>query len=488
MQFIPLYYQDRIQILHNTGHIGILTLWTPVPKALSFLQNIINLDNPNILAISNFYGQGLHKLLRNLLYNPQITHLLIFGQDLSNSKQELLNFFQLGLENTTFLGQNMTKIINTNKFLDDKVLPNQLNITVQQANKISDPNTKNTIQKFFQNLPNHFQHHNHRINTPLAITEIKSFPSNPLNHSISRNTQLQAYVELLFIIHKFGIPKNIPTKGKKYELQNLKVTINQPQDEDPKLLQFFQAEHKLFKIYQQSFLSPNLNNQPYTYGNRINQFFNINSLNTVINRLNQNNDDRHCFISLWHNQSDLTRKHHRPCLVSLYFKTLNNKLNLTASFRTHNAGNAWLQNAYGMLGLLQHVSNHTNIKIGSLTIFSHSISLSEDALNLVKIAQSLRNDDNDQQLYIDNNQIKNKRLFTPDPNGNFTFTIDYQNKQVVAEHSLNGITLKQYKAHNFQSMTNQLLRDKTVSNLHHAFYIAQQLTKLFQQLNKNHEN
>jgi hypothetical protein len=32
--------------------------------------------------MSNLYGDGLHQMLRNLLYNPQIRHLIAIGEDL----------------------------------------------------------------------------------------------------------------------------------------------------------------------------------------------------------------------------------------------------------------------------------------------------------------------------------------------------------------------------------------------------------------------
>jgi hypothetical protein len=35
-----------------------------------------------IVVMSNLYGDGLHQMLRNLLYNPQIRHLIAIGEDL----------------------------------------------------------------------------------------------------------------------------------------------------------------------------------------------------------------------------------------------------------------------------------------------------------------------------------------------------------------------------------------------------------------------
>ncbi len=46
-------------------------------------------------------------------------------------------------------------------------------------------------------------------------------------------------------------------------------------------------------------------------------------------------------MALWDNARDLTVKEGRPCLVSLFFRKFEGKLTLSATFRTHNAMDAW---------------------------------------------------------------------------------------------------------------------------------------------------
>ena len=80
MIFTPLYFAERLHSVNPYGDVGVVTLWTPVKTVLDFLarQNI-SLDpaTARIAAIGNLYGDGLPQLVRNLLWNPQIRHLLI---------------------------------------------------------------------------------------------------------------------------------------------------------------------------------------------------------------------------------------------------------------------------------------------------------------------------------------------------------------------------------------------------------------------------
>ena len=125
MKFEPLYYSDRIRIVNPFGDVGIVTLWTPVKQALKTLGSLIDLSpaSSRIAVIANLYGNGLPQMLRNLLWNPQITYLLAMGQNLSGSREELVNFFQNGLEAVEYLGTPAYRIVGTQRIIDGFVNP-----------------------------------------------------------------------------------------------------------------------------------------------------------------------------------------------------------------------------------------------------------------------------------------------------------------------------------------------------------------------------
>ena len=101
MNFIPLFFQDKLTIVNPAGTIGVLTLWSKVDYVIErFRQAGVDLspETSPIAVFGTLYGNGLRELLRNLLYNPQIRTLLVCGRNRSGSLEELQAFFDLGLE------------------------------------------------------------------------------------------------------------------------------------------------------------------------------------------------------------------------------------------------------------------------------------------------------------------------------------------------------------------------------------------------------
>ena len=107
MNFIPLYFQDKLTIINPAGTIGVLTLWSKVDYVMEKFHQVgwdLNPDTSDIAVFGTLYGNGLRELLRNLLYNPQIQYLLVCGRNRSGSLEEFQAFFQKGLEEVSSTG------------------------------------------------------------------------------------------------------------------------------------------------------------------------------------------------------------------------------------------------------------------------------------------------------------------------------------------------------------------------------------------------
>ena len=107
-----------------------------------------------IATIANLYGNGLPQMLRNLLWNPQIRHIVILGKNLSGSREWLLNFFEHGLEEVEFLGAKAFRIRNTTRTIDGCVQPESFaqvpEFTV--LGDVGDAATKTGLKSFFDGL------------------------------------------------------------------------------------------------------------------------------------------------------------------------------------------------------------------------------------------------------------------------------------------------------------------------------------------------
>ena len=470
MNFEAIYYSDRLHIINPEGDIAITTLWSRPKQAIDLLNELnINLSSQTsrIAVIANLYGNGLPQMLRNLLWNPQITQLLVMGQNLSGSREELLDFFEQGLEPVEYLGVSTYRIVGTNRIVDGQVKPDifKNNINVIDFGKLSDTETRQGILNFFNTLSPKLPCNNKRINIPIPKPKVQRYPSEPRNHHFLRTTPLEAWQELIFRLVRFG-HHTLLKKGERLELQNVKIVVEQPLEESAETLSKYGFSLAHFKQYQQRIQDSSLRGQPYTYGNRLRNYFShsgkmVDSLEIITQILKKDPESRHAYMSLWDSGRDLMEGHGCPCLVSIFFRRFEGKLTLTATFRTHNAMDAWLENLYGLMALQKYVADNINMPLGAITVFSHSISISTDVLDRAKaVADNVNN-----------------HTFRHDHNGNFIVTVDYDSQEIVVQHYHAGTSIAEYRGKNAEAIEKQLTRDCAISEISHALYLGREIAK-----------
>jgi thymidylate synthase len=253
----------------------------------------------------------------------------------------------------------------------------------------------------------------------------------------------------------------------------MKVTINQPLVFDTFLTDpLYGASVNRINRYLRNILSGDAPEEgtSYTYGNRIRAYFGVDQLQKVIDDISSGGDSRHAYVSLWDGVTDGLDKS-SPCLVSLFVRNTNNRINLTACFRTHNGGRAWPINAIGLSLLLNHLVDEVNdraesvnhkVEAGMLTIISHSISLNPEDQPNVELLIETRN--------------KQSVKVVLDPAGYFKITTD--GPVVVAQHySPDGVLLNTYRDENTERMLKAINTDACITTIQHALYVASQIER-----------
>jgi len=457
-----------------------VTLWSRVAQVIHLLTEL-NLDlsphTSRIAVISNLYGNGLPQMLRNLLWNPQIVHILVLGQNLSGSQEELVNFFQCGLEPVEYLGVATYRIKGTSRIIDGEVQPHDFKngLRVEAFGKLNETATRESLLNFFKNLPPPPTTTRERIQIPMPKTEtVQRYPSEPRSHTILRKTPLEAWEELVFRLVRFGHHTSLK-KGLRIELPNVKVIIEEPEEASAATLREYGFSLSHFQEYQQTILNPQPpTEQTYTYGHRIRSYFQQDALAIAVQRLNEDRESRHAYVSLWDSFRDLPAGHDCPCLVSLFFRYFEEKLTLTATFRTHNAMDAWLENVYGLMAILTYVAERTHLPTGSITLFSHSLSISGEALEKAKLIANRKVSD----------EVRNPQSGHREPrydhHGNFIVTIDHQ--EIVVQHLYQGAVIKEYRGTTAAALEKQLARDCAISEISHALYLGREIARKEYQL------
>jgi len=488
VKFEALYYQDRLKIVNPEGDVAITTLWSKVESAYQILEEAgVDLapGSSRIGLIANPYGNGLPQMLRNLLWNPQIRHVVIVGKNLSGSREWLLNFFEHGLEEVEFLGAKAFRIRNTPRTIDGAVRPEDFPHPPEfiKLGDLGDPETKKQLREWFKCLPESQIELLRAQQPPPPIPEptITRFPSEPRSHTIVRDTPMEAWSELIFRLVRFGHRNMVAKKSgleSRVELQNTKVIIEQPREESDEVLQRYGFSLEKFQGYQQRILDASKpSDLAYTYGNRLRGYFersngeNIDSLEIAIRRLKEKPESRHVYIALWDNTRDLPEGTDCPCFVSAFFRRFEDKLTLTATFRSHNAMEAWPENVYGLIAIQRFVAGNVGIDRGPLTVFSHSISIDVSSLEKArKIATSKESD----EVYDPATGKHGPRM---DPNGAFTTTFDRATWEIVVEHSYNGMKIGEYRGKSAEEIERQLARDVAISELSHALYLGREVAR-----------
>jgi len=482
VKFEALYYQDRLKIVNPEGDVAITTLWSKVESAYQILEEAgvdLARESSRIGPIANLYGNGLPQMLRNLLWNPQIRHIVILGKNLSGSREWILNFFEHGLEEVEFLGAKAFRIRNTTRTIDGCVQPQNFPhlpaFTV--LGDVGDPATKAGLKTFFDGLAPAEKTEDARVEPPpIPEPVVSRFPSEPRSHTIVRDTPMEAWSELIFRLFRFGhrnmVAKKSGPEGR-VELQNIKAIIERPVEEADEILQQYGFSLEKFQGYQQRILDPNKPaDLAYTYGNRLRGYFpQVDSLEIVGQRLKEKPESRHAYIALWDNARDLPEGTDTPCFVSAFFRKFEGKLTLTATFRSHNAMEAWPENVYGLIAILRFVAEKAGIEPGALTVFSHSISIDVSSLEKArKIATSKESD----EVHDPATGKLGPRM---DPNGAFTTTFDRATWELVVEHSFDGMKLNEYRGKSAEEIERQLGRDVALSEISHALYLGREIAR-----------
>ncbi|MFZ5448547.1 MAG: thymidylate synthase [Thermodesulfobacteriota bacterium] len=480
MEFIPLHFGDRLTVINPHGTIGVVTLWSKPEYVIQRFREAgvdLNPATSPIAVFGTLYGNGLREMLRNLLYNPQIRRLLICGHDRSGSQRELTNFFELGLEPVVTAGGIIPAVVHyrspepgiivtaarirqTRRIMDDLVDRYHFH-RPPLLQPLGDPQHSeaiNEIKNFFASWQPPAIAEGQRLEVPLPQVEIQYFPSNPRSHVVVRETPIEAWKEMLYLVTRFGHRVTLK-KGERLELQHLKVVVEKPRFEAEEQLRAAHLSPERLRRYQEEILRGELRpDETYHYGHRLRAYFGLDTLAACADRLEKDSEDRKSYVALWDSARDLTAQEGRPCLVSLFFRKFEGKLTLSAAFRTHNAMDAWLLNVYGLMAIQKWVAERVGLPPGAIVVLSHSLGLDPKEL--------------DRALMIIGKRPFKVRL---DPMGYFRVTLDAG--EIIVEHRFEDVTLKEYRGKTAVSLQHQIARDVAVSDINHAIYLGRQLAK-----------
>jgi thymidylate synthase len=498
MRFEAIHFADRLRLINPGGDVGVVTLWSPVPQVLKYIDQLdhklLTPARSRIAVIANLYGDGLAGMLCNLLWNPQIRWILALGQDLTRSGDDLVSIVKDGVLHDQVLGRPVWRIPATGNLLDGRIDPSVLRsrLHVVKLGKLSEERTASGVRQFFAKVDRcpapSAPGCRKRIDLDQPVTT--EFPSDLLDHTVRRQKPLDCWEELVFRVLRFGRRTQLQ-KGPRLELLNVKTIITDPGEETEADLSKYGFSLAAFKRYQARILEADKpNGISYTYGNRLRGYFgepgrSLDLLDAVVRHLRDDPQSRRAYATTWDNTTDLAVASDQaagsadteddtaaPCLTTIFYRELDERLTLAATFRSHNLMRAWLENAYGLMALQNYVCAQTGMTAGPIAVISHSLTIDPTNVTRFEIAKGIeasRSTDDE----ID--RASGKHTLRMDPRGYFEVTVDEQTREIVAEHKYQRLTIKEYRAASSEELLAKIATDCATSIASHALWLGREV-------------
>ncbi|HEV3047231.1 MAG TPA: thymidylate synthase [Solirubrobacteraceae bacterium] len=509
--FQALYHADLLELVNPTGDVGLITLWSPrrsVRRRLEAISpRILDPRASRVAVVSNLYGDGMYAMFCNLLFNPQIRHLVALGEDLGLSTgAEIEAFLARGTEEAQLLGMPVRRIRGTARMLpaasefDEPRLRAQVGF--HRLGKLSSPALADQLVSLLEELPRApAAPRRGRLRVELpdpAPAERAGRPSQVGTHQVARRTPLACWEELVVRAVRFGAPVAL-RKGARLELLDARAVIAEPRRDPERALAGYGFALAELAGYESDVLEAELPQDiDYTYGNRLRGHFvragaPLDTLDAAIAALRADPESRRAFISLWDNAADLPgapapdtggpapddaaadveEERSAPCLVSLFFRRSAGRLALSATYRSHNLLTAWLKNVYGLMAIQRHIAQAAGMQPGPLTVLSHSLCIDPGSPRY-ELARALARD---WTLDRERDHDTGKRDLREDPRGYFTVTADRGRGVIVAEHRFQGVVLERYEDASARRLAGRIAGQQAVGLVSHALWLGQELAR-----------
>lgn len=491
LAFRPLYYRELLHPVNPHGDVGLLTLWSPIRsierKLAEIAPGVLEPKSSRVAVVANLYGDGMLAMFCNLLFNPQIRHLVAVGEDLGMSTgEEIELFLEHGLVDAEMLGVPVKRVPNTQRVFpplpgfDAQALRER--ISFRYLGKLSRPGLGDHLEATVRELPYGpptREEDRVRVTIPDVTDSYSYKPSAVTGHQVIRARPLDCWQELIVRTIRFGRPVAL-RKGPRLELLNVKVVIAEPQVESREALSEFGFDLDRFLRYQRSILEPQLpEDVDYTYGNRLRGHFRLrdgsaDALEAAVEMLREDPETRRAYLTLWDMGQDLGEGDggSKPCLTTVSFRRSEGRLTLTATYRSHNLLWAWPENVYGLMAIQRHVAERVGMDPGPITVLSNSLGINPESPRYELAKAIERNWKTDDDL----DRETGKYSLREDPNGYFVVTVDQGQGKIVAEHRFGGVLVKRYEADRAVTIEREVAADMAISLVSHAMWLGRELT------------
>lgn len=485
-KYEALYKSEQLTYGDRYAQVVVVTGWS-VAKTVAQ-----KLPAWTFAALGQLYNPagGLSILIRNLLYNPQIRRVVYTNpnpQDLNaQSISSLVAFFEDGVERgISSAERECWKTIGGRGEIE-------IEIPIEALEALRGRIVLSTLPEYLAGLParlsdvptytrkmTKYEAGNRQV-FPIRSIDSNRLPGALVGHRIEAETIAEAFPEIMYRIRTTGRMMTTGYGGYWQELINMTVVINN-EPEGFKFEPYLPVDAEYIKSYLPQ-MCEGLKGQEsavkYTYGSRMREYFGINQVQEIIEKLAKEPDACSAVINLWDSggiRDDKSSDHQHggsPCLNHLWFRIENDRLHCVATFRSNDMYSAWVANAMGLRHLQMRIvealvdEGLDDLVPGTLTTNSLSAHIYEHSFDA---ADSLMSKRSLKQTYSDNT-------------GNFLVCWDKPNEVCyIGQEYPQGIAAREYRGTDALKLIREVFQSNPAIRGDHAGYLALEIRKCLEQ-------
>lgn len=434
-------YNDKIK-----NGVGIITGWKNPPE----IESILTEDTKKyVKTIGTLYTKnGINFIIANLFFNPEINHLVLLedsdlNNQISDSIKCLINLLQT--RKMEFASQFHFTEEQIEEFCDYfkkhfSVVPiGKLNEAIREID-CSNPWRKDEVEI-----------------EPKSAQVNQSLASEKIGFLVRANDVKTAWLRSLKLIGNYGNLKQSDYDEDQLELMNLQTIIRSEDLNNPSMVGSLGITKEELDNYAKKLLDKKKpNNIRYSYGNRFRDYEGIDQLEYLSKILKDKSYSRRAVATLWNPTLD-TIYDEVPCIDLYQAVVEDERLYLMAYFRANDVLNAYPRNVYGILRVQEELCKRLNLQKGYINTIAGS-------------AHIYSRDFNELENYAN----KNISFCEEDERG--YFYIEVKDGFIeVSFYSKEGVLLRRFQGKNATELRRKCCF--LISNIDHAFYLGQELTK-----------
>ena len=485
IQYTPKYKPN--QLICGVGQTAVITGW-------STRQSIAKKLSPEQYAvIGQLYSptRGINFLVRNLLYNPHVTHLVAVNATKEDRNAGaidcLLDFFKNGFkEGVSDTGRQCWVICSHIAGYIDIDIPAQSLTLLRQSIRCYEAKTAAAVIEIINTLCIDLPPWSIPQTFPLEILEPAILPGTRYGHRVEGKTIAETWVKIIHRIKTTGTIRPTGYDGQWQELIDLVAIVV----DEPEAFYFPEPNYlPVDKSFIDEYIPQVLDDAPYregvkyTYGQRLRSWFGRDQIKEVVSKLTREIDAASAVMNLWDSGNNIRRNdgssdHQHggsPCLNHIWVRVVDNELSLTATFRSNDMFSAWTSNAMGLRALQRHIKDEVEARSSNKLVLGPLITISQSAHIYDDCWENA-----DRLIANQYAQIVNKQSYF-DPCGDFL--IEVEDSQIVVSQTIpnGGEVVKKFAGKHPLKLLREICASSPGIQPDHAAYLGLEIQKAFMQ-------